>query len=191
LARPRDIASGELDWGGKMLVNPWDEEGLVDLERWPRLAHYLRDHKPVLAKRHTAKGGNWHRTIDRVIDGLVEKPKLYLPDFKETTFPVLDSGDTYPHHNLYWITSTGWDLQVLGGLLMSGVANLFMEAYSVRMRGGFLRFQAQYLRKIRTPPPDSIPKREAAALRDAFRQRDVEAATHVALSLYGLTELPS
>lgn len=190
LALPRDIASGEVNWGGKMLVNPWDTNGLVDLQEWPHMAKYMTGHQAALAKRHTAKRGSWHRTIDRVIDGLVEKPKLYLPDFKEATFPVLDTGNTYPHHNLYWITSERWDLQVLGGLLLSGVANLFIEAYSVRMRGGFLRFQAQYLRRIRVPRLETLSDLHAAALRDAFRQRDVAAATAVALQLYGMTEIP-
>lgn len=190
LALPRDIASGQVRWDGRMLINPWDSDGLVDLRDWPRMAEYLEQHRPVLAKRHTAKNGIWHRTIDRVIDGLAKKSKLYLPDFKEVTFPVIDTGQTYPHHNLYWITSERWDLSVLGGVLMSDVANLFMEAYSIRMRGGFLRFQAQYLRRIRVPRPDTIGDPEAEALRDAFHCRDVEAATDAALRVYGLTALP-
>jgi hypothetical protein len=191
LALPRDISSGQLQWGGRMLINPWGPDGLVDLREWPRMAAYMTQHRSVLARRHTARNGVWHRTIDRVIDGLVEKPKLYLPDFKETTFPVIDSGKTYPHHNLYWITSDEWDLSVLGGILLSNVANLFMEAYSVKMRGGFLRFQAQYVRRIRVPSPDAIGEDEADALRNAFRLRDVAAATEVALGLYGLGALPN
>lgn len=191
LALPRDIVSGCVDWSGKVLVNPWDSDGLVDLDEWPQLARYLKRHRSTLKTRHTARNGHWHRTIDRVIEGLAEKPKLYLPDFKERTFPVLDKGQTYPHHNLYWITSESWDLDVLGGLLLSEIANLFMEAYSVRMRGGFLRFQAQYLRRIRVPHPDSIPNDAASTLKQAFCRRDSDAATEVALELYGLSGLPA
>lgn len=36
-----------------------------------------------------------------------------------TMHPVLDDGQTYPHHNLYFVTSQKWDLRVLGGLLLS------------------------------------------------------------------------
>jgi adenine-specific DNA-methyltransferase len=190
LALPRDIASGSVKHSGTMLVNPWDSDGLVELDSWPGMANYLGQHRTTLAKRHTAKNGKWHRTIDRVIDGLVKKPKLYLPDFKERTFPVLDDGSTYPHHNLYWITSERWDLTVLGGLLLSDVVNFFMAAYSVKMRGGFLRFQAQYLRRIRIPHPDAISDSTASALSEAFQCRDTTAATDIALQLYGLSALP-
>lgn len=190
LALPRDIASGRVEWSGKHLVNPWGHHGLVRLEDWPRLAAYLTAHRPLLAKRHTARNGQWHKTIDRVLDGLVTRSKLYLPDFKDVMFPVLDEGRTYPHHNLYWVISDVWDLRVLGGLLLSDVANLFIEAYSVRMRGGFLRFQAQYLRRIRVPRPEDVDAASAQALADAFEARDRAAATAAALPLYGLTGLP-
>ena len=192
MAVVRDLVSGDLDWSGHYLINPWDEDGLVDLKRWPRLRAYLSIHKAALAKRHTAKKtGRWHKTIDRVINGLDVKPKLYLPDFKESLFPVMDHGQTYPHHNLYWITSEEWDLEVLGGLLLSDVANMFVDAYSVRMRGGYLRFQAQYLRRIRVPEPGQINSRERRALKMAFRSRDRERANYTALPIYGLSDPPA
>lgn len=190
LALPRDIGGGTVNWSGKYLVNPWEPSGLIDLDDWPRTAAYLGRHHELLAARHTAQRGHWHKTIDRVIDGLVDRPKLYLPDFKDAIFPVLDEGDTYPHHNLYWVTSEHWDLSALGGLLLSDVANLFIEAYSVRMRGGYLRFQAQYLRRIRLPRRQDVPPASAEALAQAFADRDRAAATAAALPLYGLTELP-
>jgi adenine-specific DNA-methyltransferase len=191
LALPRDIASGAVQWSGKYLVNPWHADGLVDLEDWPRLSTYLSQHHELLAKRHTAKSGRWHKTIDRVIEGLKDREKLYLPDFKEAIFPVRDAGETYPHHNLYWVTSDRWDLRVLGGLLLSDVASLFIEAYSVRMRGGYLRFQAQYLRRIRIPDIGSIEAETATALAHAFDHRDRQGATRLALPLYGLDSLPT
>jgi hypothetical protein len=190
LALPRDISSGSVEWSGKYLVNPWDAQGLVELSRWPRMAAYLQAHEGRLSARHTARRGQWHKTIDRVIEGLGDRPKLYLPDFKEAIFPVLDNGDTYPQHNLYWVTSDKWDLNVLGGLLLSDVANLFIEAYSVRMRGGYLRFQAQYLRRIRLPFLQDVTPDAARELAEAFQERNRDAATTAALPLYGLTELP-
>jgi hypothetical protein len=191
LAMARDISSGAVAWSGMFLVNPWNGDGLIDLDDWPGTARYLGQHKSALAQRHTAQRGCWYRTIDRVIDGLRDRPKLYLPDFKDIIFPVLDEGRTYPHHNLYWVTSNRWDLRVLGGLLISDIANLFIEAYSVRMRGGFLRFQAQYLRRIRLPRLADVGQDVASALAEAFDRRDREAATRLALPLYGLPELPA
>jgi hypothetical protein len=104
---------------------------------------------------------------------------------------VLEDGHLYPHHNLYFVTSDHWDLMVLGGLLLSEVANLFVGAYCVKMRGGCYRFQAQYLRRIRVPDPSSISRRDCRALARAFDERDVEAATALAAKLYGIDGVPS
>ena len=99
---------------------------------------------------------------------------------------MLDSGQTYPHHGLYFVTSDQWDLEVLGGLLLSDIAELFVATYCVKMRGGCYRFQAQYLRRVRVPPPASIAKRDQAALRGAFQNRDRDVASATARRLYGV-----
>ncbi|GAA1982772.1 Eco57I restriction-modification methylase domain-containing protein [Kitasatospora viridis] len=196
LAMVRDTTSGTLRWNGSFLVNPWTADGeLVDLADHPRLSTYFRRHSEVLRKRYVAvkQPSRWYKTIDKVDHKLRARPKLLFPDMKLTIHPVLDEGGPeglYPHHNLYFIVSDSWDMRVLGGLLLSKVAGAFVEAYAVRMRGGTLRFQAQYLRKIRVPAPEAIDEQDRAALRAAFDARDVDAATEAALRVYGLAELP-
>ena len=188
LAMTRDLRSGQFDWGGSYLVNPWEADGsLVRLSRHPRLARYLKRH-PELRHRFVARRDpdSWYRTIDKVKHDLVDKPKLLLQDMRATINPVLEPGGHYPHHNLYYIVSDKWDLEVLGGLLLSTIGQAFVEAYCVRMRGGTLRFQAQYLRQIRVPQPDSIRAPVADALRRAFRSRDVAAASRAASKAYGI-----
>jgi hypothetical protein len=81
-------------------------------------------------------------------------------------------------------------MEVLGGLLSSRVALFFVWSYAVKMRGGYLRFQAQYLRRIRLPAPESIPDGLAMAIRTAFRGRDFAHLDQLALEAYGLQELP-
>jgi hypothetical protein len=54
------------------------------------------------------------------------------------------------------------------------------------MRGGYWRFQAQYLRRIRVPDPLSLSRAQMENLRDAFRKRDRAHATHLALEVYGI-----
>lgn len=102
--------------------------------------------------------------------------------------PVLDPGGYYPHHNLYFIVSDTWDVEVLGGLMLSRVAQAFIEAYAVRMRGATLRFQAQYLKRIRVPAPASIHPEVAQSLRAAFRARDTDKATAAAVRAYGIED---
>lgn len=190
LALVNDICGGKLEWSGHYLVDPWNSDGLVTLDKYPRMRAYFEKHAVVLKKRYTAAKNvrGWYKTIDRVTHTLTTKPKLYIADIKNVLDPVLDIGETYPHHNLYFIQSDEWNLEVLGGLLMSAVGQFFVESYGVRMRGGYLRFQAQYLRRIRVPAPGSITKLQTKELVKAFRTRDRQRATRVALEIYGIDE---
>lgn len=191
LSMVKDTLSGKLSWSGHYLVNPWDNSGrLIDLDVHPRLRAYFGQHADALRKRHVAgkQPANWYRTIDKVDPALTGRAKLLFPDMKRKIHPVLDEGGLYPHHNLYYIVSDAWDLRVLGGLLLSAVAQAFIEAYAVKMRGGTLRFQAQYLRRIRVPRFETISEWDRALLSDAFARRDSAAATKVAMRVYGISE---
>jgi adenine-specific DNA-methyltransferase len=186
LALAKDIGKGTLEWSGHYLVDPWNCDGLVDLRQFPRLERYFEAHAADLKKRHTAAKNlsGWYRTIDRVTHSLAKEPKLYIADIQNYLDPVLDRGETYPHHNLYFIKSDIWDLEVLGGLLMSAVGQFFVSSYGVRMRGGYFRFQAQYLRRIRVPSPDTLTGTQMRQLREAFRLRDKDRATELAFHVY-------
>ena len=190
LALAKDICSGKLAWSGHYLVDPWNSKGLVELDKYPRLRAYFEEHDVALKKRHTAAKNlhGWYKTIDRVTHSLASKPKLYIADIKNALDPVLDAGETYPHHNLYFIESEAWNLEVLGGLLLSAVGQFFVASYGVRMRGGYWRFQAQYLRRIRVPDPKTLSNVQSQDLVQAFRERDRERATRAALTIYGVTE---
>ena len=59
------------------------------------------------------------------------------------------------------------------------------------LRGRYLRFQAQYLRRIRIPRPDSLSQALQDDLRRAFFARDTVALDALALQAYGLSALPA
>ncbi len=144
-----------------LLVNPFDAEGrLVDLARYPRLRAYLEAHRPALERRYVARKRpeQWFRTLDRVDPALRHTPKLLIPDLAGRPIVVLEEGRYYPHHNLYWVTSSAWPLPALQAVLRSPVAALFVRAYSVEMRGGYHRYQAQTLRRIRLPRWPELPE---------------------------------
>jgi len=189
IVRPRDLAKTAFAVGSHFLVNPWKPSGdLVDLNAYPRLLRYLKSHEGRLRERHTARSRpeQWYRTIDRIRPGLLERTKLLIPDLKVSSEPVIDEGTSYPSHGLYYIVSEEWDLEVLGGLLLSDVSNLFVSGYGIQMRGGTYRFQAQYLRKIRVPGPGSVRQALRRQLATAFILRDRESATAAAARVYGL-----
>ncbi len=190
LVTTRDIQSGEVQWRGQGVINPFAEDGgLVDLRDYPRLRHYLEVRKDVIAGRHCAQKtpANWYRTIDRITPALAAKPKLLVPDIKGEAHIVFERGELYPHHNLYYVISGDWDLRALQAVLLSAIAKLFVATYSTKMRGGYLRFQAQYLRRIRIPYWHHVPELLRKELIEAATSRNLEACNNAAFRLYGLS----
>lgn len=191
LAMTRDIVTGSINWRGFGVVNPFEDTGgLVDLARYPRLKAHLEKNREAIAGRHVAQKSpaNWYRTIDRITPSLAAKPKLLIPDIKGQANIVFEPGNLYPHHNLYFITSDDWDLQALQAVLLSGIARLFIAVYSTKMRGGYLRFQAQYLRRIRVPHWRDVPDELRQDLIRAAREKDMTACNRAVFALYGLSQ---
>lgn len=189
LATTRDILTGAVQWRGLGVVNPFaDAGGLVNLADYPLLKRYLEAHKPEIAGRHVAQKApaSWYRTIDRITPALAARPKLLIPDIKGEAHVVYEGGTLYPHHNLYFITSELWDLKALQAVLLSGIARLFVAIYSTRMHGGYLRFQAQYLRRIRVPHWHDVPDDIKQALIAAAERGDRAACNQAVFKLYGL-----
>lgn len=190
LVTTKDIMTGEVQWRGQGVINPFAESGgLVDLGEYPRLRRYLEARRDVIAGRHCAKKApaNWYRTIDRITPALAARPKLLIPDIKGESHIVFEGGELYPSHNLYYVTSDDWDLRALQAVLLSAVSRLFVATYSTKMRGGFLRFQAQYLRRIRIPRWADVPEPLRRELAEAAIKRDVQACNRAAFRLYGLS----
>jgi len=190
LAMTKDIATGSVRWQGLGVINPFADDGsLVPLAQYPRLRAYLDVRRAMIARRHVAQKApaSWYRTIDRITPALATRPKLLIPDIKGEAHIVYEPGQLYPHHNLYYIVSDTWDLRALQAVLRSGIARLFVALYSTRMRGGFLRFQAQYLRRIRVPHWHAVPPALRQALIAAGECADVEAGGRAVATLYGLS----
>ena len=190
LVMTKDIVSGEVRWRGLGVINPFAESGrLVDLHKYPLLQNYLELHRDVIENRHCAKKNpaSWYRTIDRISPALTKKPKLLIPDIKGAAHIVFESGEYYPHHNLYYVTSEEWDLRALQAVLLSAVTRLFVATYSTKMRGGFLRFQAQFLRRIRVPHWKSVPEALRLELAEAGIKRDIQACNQAVFRLYNLS----
>ena len=190
LAMTRDIVTGTVQWRGLGVINPFAPRGgLVPLKSYPKLAAYLEQHGEAIRARHVSKKnpGSWYRTIDRIYPELVAQPKLLIPDIKGSAQIVYEPGKLYPHHNLYFVTSSVWDLEALQAVLLSDVTRLFISLYSTKMRGGYFRFQAQYLRRIRVPHWKSVPAPLRAQLVRAGRSRDKDACNAAAAALYNLT----
>lgn len=191
LVMTRDIDSGGVLWRGFGVINPFADDGrLVKLAAYPKLQRYLEARRDQIERRHVAQKApaNWYRTIDRIYPEIAATPKLLIPDIKGEAHVVYEDGKLYPHHNLYYITSDVWNVRALEAVLLSGIARLFVAIYSTQMRGGYLRFQAQYLRRIRLPEWGKVQAVLQRELVDAAERQDVAACNRAAFKLYGLSE---
>lgn len=191
LVTTKDIASGEVRWVGQGVINPFLESGaLVDLNGYPRLRRYLQDRYEVIAARHCARKSpdRWYKTIDRITPALAKRPKLLIPDIKGRAHVVYEPGELYPHHNLYYVISDDWEMRALQAVLLSEISRLFVATYSTKMHGGFLRFQAQYLRRIRVPKWGDVSQNLRAELAMAAQALDIDACNRAVYKLYRLSQ---
>ncbi|MCL4472740.1 MAG: Eco57I restriction-modification methylase domain-containing protein [Actinobacteria bacterium] len=191
LITTKDIETGTVKWKGLGVINPFGDEGqLVDLAAFPLLSSFLETRGELIRKRNVARKNprNWFRTIDRIYPEIVNRPKLLIPDIKGEAHIVYEEGCYYPHHNLYYVTSKEWDLRALQAVLLSSITKMFISTYSTQMRGGYLRFQAQYLRRIRLPLWKDVPGALRKRLADAAIAGDLEACNQSAFDLYRLNQ---
>lgn len=190
-----DIRSDQVEWSNHYLVNPYGSEdgdgSLVSLAEYPGLRAYMEIHATQLKSRYVARNfpHNWYRTIDRVWPALRQKAKLVLPDIQSGGVIGLDPGHYYPHHNVYWITSQEWPLRVLQALLRSSLVLLQIRAFSVQMRGGSLRYQAQTLRKLRLPAYRQLSWKTLDDLSAVATSKDQQAIDDVAEVAFELPKL--
>ncbi|WP_373231951.1 Eco57I restriction-modification methylase domain-containing protein [Cohnella sp.] len=183
-----DITQGYISWGGHYVINPYNDDGtLVDLEKFPKLNAYLMRHEELLRSRSTAKNNpnKWYKTIDRIFPDRLKEPKLLIPDIKLKNLIVLDEGNFYPEHSLYYITAGTWDIKALQALMLSSIIKFFIWSYATKMRGDYLRYQAQYLRKIRLPV--GITKEDCAELKRMYELEDYDAIDQIVSRLYNLS----
>jgi len=160
LVMTKDIISGEAVWHGLGVVNPFTEEaGLVDLRDYPRLRRYLEARRGIIARVIARKNsGQLYRTIDRITPGACRKAKAAYSDIKGEAHIVFEDGHLYPHQQ-----SLLRHLRCLGpariaAVLLSAVTRLFCGDLFDQDARGFLRFQAQYLRRIRVPMWRDVPR---------------------------------
>ena len=174
----RNITEGRIEWSENYLLNPFEDDGtLIDLDMYPATERYLTANKERLRKRHIARKNpekNWYRTIDSIRLGLEHEPKLLLPDLKKNRLIAMDDGIYYPHHNLYHITGGSvTDLKTLGAVLMSDISLNQLSAVGIHMRGGYVRWQAQSLRRIMVPKIQAMPNDTKVRLARLFNRKDV------------------
>lgn len=185
-----ELKGDSIAWGKKYLINTYDENGVVNLDDYPKLSGYLNSHKEELCKRHVAKkdSSKWYKTIDRVYEERAKMEKLLIPDIGSDPIVLYDNGKYHPNNSIYYICSKEWSLHALRVVLLSSVTKLFISTYSTKIANGYLRYQAQHLRKLRLPNWDIISPDLQQRLEHAGRNNDDDLFTELACEVYQLTK---
>lgn len=150
----RDLSRNKVNWQDQYVINPFENERLCDLEKYPKLKAYFTENKDVLLKRHVSQksASKWYQTIDKISPEIQYLPKILLPDLTGNNVIFIDEGQFYPHHNIYYITGHDVNtLKILACILMSDFVKLQLSQIGIRMNGGLPRFQSQVLKKIKVP----------------------------------------
>lgn len=175
----KDLRGNTLRWSGAFLLNPYQINGsLIDLTKYPQARAYLLQNETRLKARHIAKKHpeKWYRTIDKIHPKLQHQPKILLPDMSANSFIFVDKGDYYPSHNLYYVTGTDVrHLKLLSAVLISQFSQCQLARLSNKMSGGFVRWQSQYLHKLRVPDIFHIENGVAEQLLAAYNNFDIAA----------------
>lgn len=189
VVKAQDLKNGKIRSSNSFMINTYDEEGVINLSDYPLLEEYLESHKVALSKRHVAKNkpDKWFKTIDKVHPDRAYTEKLLIPDIKSKLTVVYDSGEYHPNNSIYYIRSESWDLNALKAVLTSGIGQLFVQAYSTKIAGGNLRFQAQHLRRIRIPSWESINVKLRKKLIKAGERNNQTLAVNLVAELYSLS----
>jgi len=185
-----ELKTGKIKWRGKYMINTYNQDGVINLGEFPKLESYLKKYKEQLCKRHVAKkdGIKWFKTIDRVYESRAKKEKLLIPDISNNPIVIYDSGKYQPNNSIYYICSDDWDLQALKVILLSNVTKMFISIYSTKIAKGYLRFQAQHLRKLRLPAWNSIDEDLKNRMIGAGTTNDLAKYSKLACEMYGLSD---
>ena len=103
--RASEVREGEVLPGGDLVITMHDMKGLLRrLEDYPRLATWLKGHRPLLEERACVKGGGaWYRSIDRVRVEDWKRPKILVPEIAKVPRVAIDWDGLIPSHGVYAI----------------------------------------------------------------------------------------
>lgn len=174
--RARDISVDGVADALPSLIDP-DRPANSDDRR--ALAEYLTSLEADLSRRECdgPDGRKWWRLIDRVRENDVAAPKLLLPDLRGHLIVAKDDSGRVPLHGVTYLMSTAWDLEVLGGILISDIVAGQLRAYSPAVSGAAYRVAGHYVKALVIPRFGDLEPAEQGMLRSAFRARDAAAAT--------------
>jgi hypothetical protein len=178
-------------WSGK----PAAKAETVFKQEYPAIHHFLAGHRKALVER-CDQGKYFWELRSCIYWQEFERPKILWPDIAQRAEFAYDNEGNYLVNTLYLLPCTDkWLLSILN----SATIWWFYSRISNQIRGGFVRYIAQYVSQIPISSATLGQQAELTALVDrilAAKAADPPAAVasleaeidHLVYGLYGLTE---
>ncbi|MDE0300495.1 MAG: Eco57I restriction-modification methylase domain-containing protein [Candidatus Poribacteria bacterium] len=208
ILRGRDVKRWQVDFAEKYIItiessenrtHPWsgrsaDEAEEVFADTYPAIHAHLQAHRDRLIERYDQGKYFWELRACAYWKEF-ERPKIVYPDIAQSAEFAFDDGVYILGNTLYLLpTKEMWLL----GLLNSKAVFWFYTKTSTQIRGGFVRFIAQYVSQIPVPNIDPSQKtlvenlvNEILAAKHNDPDADITALENeidrVVYSLYNLT----
>ncbi|HEV7731526.1 MAG TPA: N-6 DNA methylase [Candidatus Binatia bacterium] len=189
--RGRDIQPYSIVDSRRKVLVPYDfsQSGsprLIDLERFPGAAGYLRRHKVELESRHCVRVWKkaWYDLHDPLGEDLAKLPKIVVPDLAISNRFAIDCGRYFVLHSAYYIVPKSYDdAYFLLGVLNSRVIELLVRVHAPVAKDGFVRYRRQFVSVLPIPrATPAVAQRIAAAARNGNGPE----VDHLVSAIFGL-----
>ena len=149
--RGRDIKRWKAEWAGLYVI--FTRRG-TDIERYPAIERHLEHYKANLKPKRSSKDKQgrkpgpyeWFEIQDNIAYYKeFEKPKIIYPDIAQSPEFTYDTSGTFLGNTAYIIPT---DDEALVGLFNSRLMWWYYTNLSSMIRGGFVRFIAQYMEQM-------------------------------------------
>ena len=141
---------------GELILSVYRNGKLIKFERLPReVREYLESHREKLQNRHIVKVGDadWWTTIDKVDFGIVESPKVLIPDYGLKCSLHMNGNRFVPGHSIVYVTNNnGVVLRSLIPMLNHPLIMLIRLWKSPPLRGMRLRSSSNVVKDLPLSP---------------------------------------
>lgn len=145
-----EVHEGRIEWAGRYVVSLFDEHGLRDVGRYPKLARHLEQYREALEQRYVVgRGAPWYRTIDRLRASDWRRPKLLVPEISKRPRVALDRSGLVPSHGLYAIFPPEDDVELIYEALRDGGLARRLVGIAPTLGDGSVRCYKRFLSPVR------------------------------------------
>lgn len=164
--RGRDVKRWQVDWAGLYII--FTRRG-ININDYPAVKAHLMQWKEDLTPKRTTQDERgrkpgpykWYEIQDNIAYyPEFEKPKIVYPDIASRPEFAYDADQMFTANTTY-IIPIGEDLYPLG-ILNSNALLFFYSNISSTIRGGYLRFIAQYMEQIPIPDVPNVLRQQIA-----------------------------